>query len=335
LSASTAGASLLEVRLPDAVLSDLSQVEERLRVEIASDVRRIQTVGSHVLQAGGKRLRPAITCLAARCLRPDRLGPRLWAISAALELVHMATLVHDDVVDHTATRRGQPTANRLYGNGVAVLTGDYLLARAMRMLSDDGDLNVIRAIAEVTIDMSEGEVMGLLALNDATLSEERYYEILRKKTAVFIAACARCGAIVGEATPDQERSLADFGLSLGTAFQVTDDLLDYVGDPTVTGKPLGSDLREGRVTLPFLMAMAAASPAERRLLEQALGQPELSDLRFAAIVEVLDRTGAIAASRCAAERLARQACEALQSLPDSEARDSAQALAEYAARRER
>src|SRR5579871_1896917 len=245
------------------VQPDLMAVEALLEREITSEVRQVYALCGHVLSAGGKRLRPAMVALSARAVNPDPDPERLTRIAASVELVHMATLVHDDVVDNTATRRGKPTANAVFGNGVAVLTGDFLLARAMRILAIDGDLRVIRTVSEITIEMSEGEVMELLATGDAKIAPDRYFEILRKKTAVFVEGCCRCGAILAGSDAGQEAALAEYGYRLGMAFQIADDLLDYTGDPLITGKPRGSDLKDGRATLPLLLALDDATPSHR------------------------------------------------------------------------
>src|SRR5205085_1193714 len=195
----------------ELVQPDLERIELRLNREITSDVRRIAELSSHVLLAGGKRLRPAMVALSARAVNPSPDGDRLATIGAAVELVHMATLVHDDVVDDTATRRGKPTANAVYGNGVAVLTGDFLLARSMRILANDGDLRIIRTVSEITVEMSEGEVLEILATGDPGIGLSEYFEILSKKTATFVDGCCRCGAILGEATDGQEAALGEYG----------------------------------------------------------------------------------------------------------------------------
>jgi octaprenyl-diphosphate synthase len=317
------------------VQPDLAAVEERLNEEITSEVRKVRALSDHVLSAGGKRLRPAMVALSARAVNPEPDIERLTVVGASVELVHMATLVHDDVVDHTATRRGKPTANAVFGNGVAVLTGDFLLARAMRLLAQDGDLRVIRAISEITIEMSEGEVMEILATGDPRITQEHYSEILRKKTAVFVEGCCRCGAIVGCASPEHEAALAQYGCHLGMAFQIADDLLDYTGDPLVTGKPIGSDLRDGRATLPFLLALNEAHAADRDLILTAFGNAALDDAAVEDVVRVLERYDVCDRTRAAARSHVEQADAALSTLPPSRARDCFAALTDYVVQRDR
>ena len=260
---------------------------------------------------------------------------RVTTVGASVELVHMATLVHDDVVDNTATRRGKPTANAVFGNGVAILTGDFLLARAMRLLAVDGDLKIIRAVSEITIAMSEGEVMEIVATGDPKISTEHYFEILRKKTAVFVEGCCRCGAILGGATADQESALAEYGYRLGMAFQIADDLLDYTGDPSVTGKPVGSDLRDGRATLPFLLALREARAADRDILLASFGNAALTDAAVAEAVGVLDRYCVFDRTRAAAREHVELADAALSRLPCSASRECFSALRDYVVQRDR
>ncbi len=322
-------------RFLEFVQPDLIAVEERLDSEITSEVREVYGLCGHVLSAGGKRLRPAMVALSARaiCAEPDLA--RLNSVAASVELVHMATLIHDDVVDNTAMRRGKPTANAVYGNGVAVLTGDFLLARSMRILAVDGDLRIIRLVSDMTIEMSEGEVMEILATGNPKISPERYYEILRKKTAVFIEGCCRCGAMLAGGTQDQVDALAEYGYRLGMAFQIADDLLDYTGDPLVTGKPVGSDLRDGRATLPFLLALNEAEAADRDSLLAAFGNATLSDAAVADAVHTLARYDVFERTRAAAREHVEMAEAALEQLPNSCARECFAALTHYVVQRDR
>ena len=317
----------------DLVRSDLAAIEERLNREIASDVRTVYSLSGHVLRAGGKRLRPAMVALSARAVDPEPDVDRLVTVGASVELVHMATLVHDDVVDDTATRRGQPTANAVFGNGVAVLTGDYLLARAMRLLALDGDLRIIRTVSEITTAMSEGEVMELAATGDPGIDVETYYEILRKKTAVFVEGCCRCGAILGSESAEFENALAQYGYHLGMAFQIADDLLDYTGDPSITGKPIGTDLRDGRATLPFLYALREGVEASRLL--RMFGDSELQESTVGEIVQALDSAGIFTRTRAVAEGHVEHAAASLKPLPESKAKESFIALTDYVVQRDR
>jgi octaprenyl-diphosphate synthase len=268
---------------------------------------------------------------ASECVNEERLA----TVGAAVEFVHMATLVHDDVVDNTATRRGKPTANAVFGNGVAVLSGDYILARAMRLLAIDGDLRVIRTVSEITVEMSEGEVMEISATGRADLSQEDYLEILRKKTAVFVEGCCRCGAIVAGADTAIEEALADYGYRLGMAFQIADDLLDYTGDPEITGKPRGTDLKDGRATLPFLLALECVTAPEKEKLLAAFGNASLSDEEVLDICELLTRYEAFDRTRAAAQDQVQKAEMALGLLPSSAARDCFAALTDYVVQRDR
>jgi octaprenyl-diphosphate synthase len=319
----------------EMVRPDLADIEARLNVEISSDVHQINDISGRVLCAGGKRLRPAMVALSARAVHPEPDRERLTTVGAAVELVHMATLVHDDVVDDTATRRGQPTANAVFGNGVAVLTGDFLLAKAMRLLALDGDLRVIRAVSEITVEMSEGEVMEILATGDPNISLDHYFEILRKKTAIFVEGCCRCGAILGGAGAAAEATLSEYGYRLGMAFQIADDLLDYTGNPEITGKPVGSDLRDGRATLPFLLALAESGPADRDTLLTVFGDAALEDCVVERIVRLLDRSGALQRTRDIAREQVEKAELVLQDLPPTPARDCFSALTGFVIQRDK
>lgn len=330
-----AATALATADLLDLVRPDLERVEATLDREITSEVRVVGAVGEHILLAGGKRLRPAMVVLSALCVsrEPDR--ERLATIAAAVELVHMATLVHDDVVDATATRRGKATANAVFGNGVAVLSGDFLLARSMRLLAIDGDLRVIRVVSEITVEMSEGEVLELAATGNARLPRDRYLEILRKKTAAFVAGCCRCGAIVGGASAAEEEALGRYGYHLGMAFQIADDLLDYTGEPRVTGKPVGSDLRDGRATLPFMLALEQARDGDGDRLLSAFGNPELTDSGVREVVRVLERYQALERARDVARCHVELAAEALAGLEESAATRCFHALTDYVVQRDR
>jgi octaprenyl-diphosphate synthase len=319
----------------DFVRPDLEAIEARMNADLGSDVRTVYALTRHILNAGGKRLRPAMLALSARAIQPDLGTERLATVGAAVEFVHMATLVHDDVVDNTAIRRGKPTANAVFGNGVAVLSGDYILARAMRLLALDGDLRIIRTVAEITVDMSEGEVMEIAATGKPDLTLTDYLEILRKKTAVFVEGCCRCGAILAGAEERLENALADYGYRLGMAFQLADDLLDYTGDPCVTGKPRGSDLRDGRATLPFLLAMEAATPKEKKRLLSAFGNAKLDDGEVLEICDIMASHGAFDRTREAARDHVEKSDAALALLPPSTSRDCFTALTDYVVQRDR
>jgi octaprenyl-diphosphate synthase len=276
-----------------------------------------------------------MVALSARAVNPNPDENRLNAIAASVELVHMATLIHDDVVDNTATRRGKPTANAVFGNGVAVLTGDFLLARSMRILAVDGDLAIIRLVSDMTVEMSEGEVMEILATGNPKVKPDHYFEILRKKTAVFVEGCCRAGAMLAGGTAEHIDALAEYGYRLGMAFQIADDLLDYTGDPAITGKPVGSDLRDGRATLPFLLALNEAETADRDSLLAAFGNGTLSDAAVADAVRTLARYDVFERTRETASEHVEKAEAALQRVPESTARNCFAALTQYVVQRDR
>ncbi len=334
VDASTATA-LSPIAFLNYIRPDLDAVEARMNAELGSDVRTVLAVTHHVLNAGGKRLRPAMVAFAARAVRPDSDRERVAVVGASVEFVHMATLLHDDVVDNTATRRGKPTANAVFGNGVAVLSGDYLLARAMRMLTLNGDLRILRTVSEITVEMSEGEVLEIGATGKADLPMAEYLEILRKKTAAFVEGCCRCGAILAGADECLETALASYGYRLGMAFQIADDLLDYTGDPVITGKPRGSDLRDGRATLPFLLGLSSATAGERKCLLAAFGNAALDDAGLCAVSAILTRYDAFDRTRAVARDHVEQAAAALDLLPPSTARDCFAALTDYVILRDR
>jgi octaprenyl-diphosphate synthase len=259
-------------------------------------------------------------------------GEQRFNLAAVVEFIHTATLLHDDVVDESTLRRGRETANEAFGNPASVLVGDFLYSRAFQMMVDAGDMRIMRTLAEATNVIAEGEVQQLMNMHDASLSEEDYVRVIRSKTAKLFEACARIAALLAGSTPAVEAACADYGQALGTAFQVIDDVLDYDGDVSEMGKNLGDDLREGKVTLPLIIAMQRGTEQERETLRLAIetGGTE----KMVEIVAIVQRTGALDATRACAAAEAQRAMDALSSLPDSHYRSALLGLAsELLARR--
>jgi octaprenyl-diphosphate synthase len=320
----------------DTVHDDLAAVEVLLGDEIRSDVRAAYAISGHTLSAGGKRLRPALVVLAARAAAHLFPQKTVFASAAAAELIHMASLIHDDVVDGSAERRGRPTANATFGNQISVLVGDYLLAKSIYLAAREGNMDVIRVFSKVTVGLSEGEVLQITAKGDVDTSEETYLTIIEKKTAGFIAGCCEVGAMLASATPTQVAALSSYGLNCGLAFQIADDLLDYTGDPRKTGKPQCGDLREGKMTLPLILTLRDVSDDEKAHLLHILQEPEsLSEPEIADVRATIARHEGFTRTAETARRYVAEAQAALQALPDSPYRDSLNALADYALTRER
>ena len=298
--------------------AEMQAVDEVIRRRLTSEVALVDQIANYIIGAGGKRIRPRLVLLFSRALSFD--GPSRFELAAIIEFIHTATLLHDDVVDESALRRGRPTANALFGNAASVLVGDFLYSRAFQLMVEVGRMRVLDVLADATNVIAEGEVLQLMNMHDADLAVEDYLRVIRYKTAKLFEASARLGAVIADAPRDVEDACADFGRALGTAFQLIDDLLDYEGDPAALGKNVGDDLREGKPTLPLLYAMAHGTPQESALIRHAIEHGEVE--RLGEIVQIVRHTGAIDATREAARREADYARERLSVLPASDARDA-------------
>jgi len=311
------------------VKSEMQRVDAVIRARLASDVALIARVAEYIVGGGGKRLRPALVLLSAgACGYPgdtDREGH--LELAAVVEFIHTATLLHDDVVDASELRRGRNTANAEFGNAAAVLVGDFLYSRAFQMMLSADSMRVMRVLADATNTIAEGEVMQLMNCHDSEVGEVRYLEVIRRKTAKLFEAAARLGAVLANASPAIEAGLAEYGMRLGTAFQLIDDVLDYSGDAAAIGKSLGDDLAEGKPTLPLIRAMASGSAAQAGIVRNAIvagGREE-----FEHVLEVVRATGALDYARAVAVREAELARDALHSLPTSEYTESLLELASF------
>mgnify|MGYP000897491871 CR=1 FL=1 len=334
--AATAASTTAVPSLFAAVEDDLARVEEKLLAETRSDIGAVREISGHTLLSGGKRLRPVLAVLSARVVGRDYPAERVVTAAAAAELIHMATLMHDDVVDEAPERRGRPTANSVFGNGITVLTGDYLLAKSIALLAhNDDNLHVVRVFSDVTVTMAEGEVLQAAVAHDRTIPLSTYEEVIDRKTARFLAGCCETGGMLGGATPEEREALRVYGRELGIAFQIADDLLDFLGDPKKTGKPLGTDLRDGRVTLPLIHTLAVADEATRAQLEAVLSRRDLTDADIAAVTGVLARCGGFQEARRVAFERAERAERALAPFPDSIYKDTMARLARYVVARDR
>lgn len=261
----------------DLLAEEMQAIERELCEQTASDIELVESICRHTLQAGGKRLRPALVTLCAAATGLPFERKRTRRLGACMEMIHMATLVHDDVIDHSATRRGVPTASSAFGSTEAVLCGDVLLAKAMRILALDGDLEAIENVSKVVVDLAEGEVYELELRGRIDVSEREHFKVLEKKTATFIQACCDLGGLCADAEPEIRAALRAYGFHLGIAFQLVDDLLDYRGDPERTGKPRASDFREGCATLPLIRLWPTLDDGERESVGSWFGEHASED----------------------------------------------------------
>lgn len=312
------------------ISGDMQAVDAVVRERLTSDVALINTISDYIIGAGGKRLRPAVVLLVARAL--GYKGTAHALLAAVIEFIHTATLLHDDVVDESDLRRGRSTANAMFGNAASVLVGDFLYSRAFQMMVDVGNLRVMRILADATNRIAEGEVLQLLSVHDPSVNEDRYFEVVERKTATLFEAGARIAAVLAAADPATEHRCAQYGAALGRAFQIVDDMLDYSGHTEDIGKRLGDDLREGKVTLPLIHVLRNAAPEQRELVVRAVRE---GNGDFRAIARIVTDNGSIDYAGRLARREIELARQALSDLPPSEYRDSLLHLLAFAIGRDR
>jgi octaprenyl-diphosphate synthase len=329
VSSNVAPATLAAIQAP--VRPALERMQKELRRIVEADFELIRDVNSHLLQMHGKMFRPTILLLADQATGGSR--PRAVTHAAVVELIHLATLVHDDSVDHSVLRRGMPTINSLFSHQVSVIMGDYLYSRAVIELVRLDDMEPLRVLSRVTNEMTVGEMRQLLAHEPLEFSEESYDLLIQAKTASLLSGACEVGAL--RAPPGERTALRRYGEALGMAFQIVDDLLDYVGDPSVTGKPTGSDLREHKVTLPLIAALPRMDAAGRRRVDALMERAEPDDAQIADVIAAVTQAGGLDYARERALRLAQQADGELDQLPDSAARDALRASITYVVDRRR
>jgi octaprenyl-diphosphate synthase len=329
VSPQTAPISLEDLQHP--LRSRLERVQQELRRIVEADFGLITEVNSHLFQMQGKMFRPTLLLLAEEATGDQ--DQRTTLLGAVVELIHLATLVHDDSVDHSVLRRGMPTINSLFSHQVSVIMGDYLYSRAVIELVRLDDLEPLRVLSRVTNEMTVGEMRQLLAHEPLEFSEDQYDLLIRAKTASLVSGACEIGAL--RASPSERAALRRFGEALGMAFQIVDDLLDYTEDASVTGKPFGSDLREHKVTLPLIAALPRMGDSERRAVSRLLLSPEPSDSQIAEIILAVGQAGGLEYARERALRLAQRAEGELDLLPPSAARDALRASITYVIDRRR
>ncbi|HVP87002.1 MAG TPA: polyprenyl synthetase family protein [Casimicrobiaceae bacterium] len=315
--------------LESALRDDLQAVDRVLRKSLSSDVALIRQVSEYIIRGGGKRLRPALLILAAQAC--GYRGKHHHTLAAVVEMIHTATLLHDDVVDESSLRRGHATANAMFGNAASVLVGDFLYSRAFQLIVTVENMRVLQILSNATNVIAEGEVLQLMNTGNPDLDEESYLEVIRRKTAKLFEAAAQLGAVLAGADVGIEDALARYGMHVGTAFQLIDDVLDYSGELAAIGKNLGDDLAEGKATLPLIRALRVGSADDVALIRAALSGEGLKD--FEAVLAALTRTDALAYARHCAEADSASATAALAALPDSSAKRTLLELSAFAVTR--
>ncbi len=311
------------------IAKDMDIIDDVIREKLHSHVALIRQVSEYIINSGGKRLRPALVILSAGAAGYS--GKHQYNLAAVVEFIHTATLLHDDVVDESELRRNKETANALFGNAASVLVGDFLYSRAFQMMVEVDNMRVMQVLADATNTIAEGEVLQLLNCRDPNVEEDNYLRVIRFKTAKLFEAASRLGAILGNATPDEEEALSVYGMHLGTAFQLIDDMLDYTGDDQDTGKNLGDDLAEGKPTLPLIYAMRSGTPEQADIIRNAIVKG--GEDGFQPVLEVIQQTAALDyAKKCALAEVAT-ATTAIAALPESEHKDCLLQLASFAVTR--
>ncbi len=314
----------------DPIATDMKALDAVIRERLDSEVVLIRTIGEYIVSAGGKRLRPAVLMLVAKAL--GYKGSDHHLLAAVVEFIHTATLLHDDVVDESDLRRGRSTANAVFGNAASVLVGDYLYSRSFEMMVETRSMQAMAVLSAATTVIAEGEVLQLLNVHDPDVSQERYMQVVRYKTAKLFEAATEVGAILGAADDDLQAAAAALGRHLGTAFQLIDDVLDYSGDAEALGKNVGDDLREGKPTLPLIRVMEVGTDKEKALIRNAI---QTGDADFDAVARAIANTDAVEYTRIAARNEAQLALDALAQFPPSEATDALQAMCKFSIERDR
>ena len=316
--------------LQTLLTADMAQVDQVIRTRLHSEVALVRQVSEYIIHSGGKRLRPALVVLSARAM--GHSGVQHHELAAVVEFIHTATLLHDDVVDASSLRRGRDTANALFGNAASVLVGDFLYSRAFQMMVSLHSMRIMEVLSDATNVIAEGEVLQLMNCNDPDIDEAAYLRVIRYKTAKLFEAAGRLGAIVQDAPREQEDALGNYGMHLGTAFQIIDDVLDYSGTSEVIGKNVGDDLAEGKPTLPLLFAMKHGTREQAEVIRNAIMQGDAT--QFNEILAIVQSTGALDHARQQAEAEATLAKNALVAIPDSQYKTALLELSAFAVSRE-
>ncbi len=316
----------------ELVRSDLGKVEEEFCQQMVSSVSPITEIGQYLQVSGGKRLRPVLVLLASKFCGYE--GPSAIKLGAVVELIHTATLVHDDIIDEADTRRGRPSTNSRWGNHMSVLAGDWMYMQAFNVALGERNFKILDLLIGLTQVMVEGELLQLASLRKIDVTEDEYLELAYRKTAVLFAACLRLGAILGGRSDEEEMKLGAYGTNLGLAFQLIDDLLDFTSSEKKIGKPIGNDLREGKVTLPLIYALRDCCPEECEKVARVLEERGFHSVRFEEIQDLIERHDALRAARGKAQQFADLATSCLDGLPDSQYKDALRSLPDFIVERE-
>lgn len=318
--------SAKQINIISPIAVDMDAVNAVIRRQLRSEVPLVNQIGEYIIGAGGKRIRPMLVLLTANAY--GYRGAHHHTLAAVVEFIHTATLLHDDVVDESSMRRGRQTANALFGNAASVLVGDFVYSRAFQMMVGVDSMRVMQILADATNVIAEGEVLQLLNMHDPDVTEERYLEVIRSKTAKLFEAATELGALIAGAPPAEIEAAAEYGRSLGTAFQLIDDVLDYSGNAADIGKNVGDDLREGKMTLPLIFLMQHGSPDQRDLVRACIEHGD--EKHFGDVLGAITRSGALEYTRSQAEAAARHAATAITGMPPSEFKDSLLQLCAFA-----
>ncbi|AYQ57183.1 Geranylgeranyl pyrophosphate synthase [Bathymodiolus thermophilus thioautotrophic gill symbiont] len=304
--------------IQNLIKADVEKTNQVLIQHLSSDVALINQMSGYIINAGGKRLRPLLLLLCARA--SNYQGNHHYLMAVVIELIHTATLLHDDIVDESHSRRGKETANEVWGNAASVLVGDFLYSRAFEMMVEPDSMQIMRILSKATNEIAQGEVLQLLNCQNAALTEAEYYQVIERKTAVLFQAATQIGGILSEVDAAQEQALRAYGLHLGNAFQIIDDVLDYQSDADTMGKEVGDDLSEGKATLPMIYALKNASPKDRQLLEEAINNADNSKIEQ--VINILQSVNAFDYTHKQAQKSADLAKQSLDSLQDSKYKEA-------------
>ena len=312
---------------------DLKEVEKSFSDYLSSRVPLISKIGKHILNSGGKRIRPAILLLSSR-LNGYR-GERAIRMASIVEFIHTATLLHDDVVDNADIRRGNPAANTLWGSEASVLVGDFLFSKSFYLMVEDGDLKILNILADATTKLAEGEILELVKTGDLSITREEYMDLITSKTAVLISAASRIGAVLGKASEEQEQALRDYGLHVGIAFQLVDDCLDYTATNESLGKTIGTDLREGKITLPLILALQKATEKERKEIQETILSEDITPEDFKKVHNFINKYEGVKETLGLAKNKVEMAKGCLTSYPETPESKALFQLADYVVLRDR